>query len=134
MDEGSDFEVSTRVRFTLDFDGNGEMNLLALPDVQQAFAERVKEVFQADDTLKDYVTGDLNFRFDGRRCCLAYTFSCFDENEAEAESFSQYCVRGVQKELEAFGCKLTGIDCTAEEIGYGMAGSAGGCCVRPQTE
>jgi len=46
---------------------------------------------------------------------LEYTFSCHDENEAEAESFSAYCVRCVQKELEGFGCKIRKIDCKAEE-------------------
>lgn len=55
------------------------------------------------------------FRFDGRTVQLEYTFSCFDESEAEAESFSAYCVRCVRKELEAFGCKLGKIECKAEE-------------------
>lgn len=115
MDDGLDYDVTTMVKFRLDFDGNGEMNLLALPDVQRAFASHVQKVFQANDTLRDYVTSDLDFSFDGRHCGLKYTFSCFDENEAEAESFSQYCVRKVQKELESFGCKLLDINCTTEE-------------------
>ena len=38
-----------------------------------------------------------------------------DENEAEAESFSAYCVRGIQDKLEEFGCKIRKIDCVAEE-------------------
>lgn len=115
MDEGMDYEVQTKVRFHLGFDGEGEMNLLALPDIQQAFANHVKEVYEQDDTLSGYIQSELTFSFDRRWVDLEYTFVCHDENEAEAESFSEYCVRGVQKELEQFGCKLMGIDCTAEE-------------------
>ena len=86
MDTGKDYDVRTRVSFKLDFDGSGELNLLALPDVQRAFAGHVQNVFQQDDTLGSYVQGDLTFQFDGRRV-----------------------------DLESFGCKLTGIHCTAEE-------------------
>ena len=78
--------------------------------------QHVKKVYEKDDTLgSGYVSSDLNFHFDGRMVQLEYTFSCHDENEAEAESFSDYCVRGVKKELEGFGCKIRKIDCKAGE-------------------
>ena len=115
MDDGNDYNVQTKLRFHLDFDGEGEFNLLMLPTVQQEFVKHVKRVFEADDTLRDYISGNLDFRFDGRWINLAYTFSCHDENEEEAESFSAYCVRHVQKRLEEFGCRLTQTKCTAEE-------------------
>ena len=116
MDDGMDYDVQTKVSFRLDFDGSGEFNLLMLPDIQKQFVQHVKKVYEQDDTLgNDYISSDLNFRFDGRTVQLEYTFSCFDESEAEAESFSAYCVRCVRKELEAFGCKLGKIECKAEE-------------------
>ena len=116
MDDGMDYEVQTKVTFRLDFDGSGEFNALLLPDVQKQFVQHVKEVYERDDTLGNgYISSDLNFQFDGRTVQLEYTFSCHDENEAEAESFSAYCVRCVQKELEEFGCKIKKIDCKAEE-------------------
>ena len=116
MDDGMDYNVQTKVSFRLDFDGSGEFNMLLLPDVQKQFAQHVKEVYQRDDTLGNgYISSDLNFKFDGRMVRLEYTFTCHDENEAEAESFSTYCVRCVQKELESFGCKVRRIDCKAEE-------------------
>ena len=116
MDDGMDYDVQTKVRFRLDFDGSGEFNTLLLPDVQKQFVQHVKEVYQRDDTLGNgYISSDLNFQFDGRTVTLEYTFTCHDENKAEAESFSTYCVRCVQKELESFGCKVRRIDCKAEE-------------------
>ena len=116
MDDGMDYDVQTKVRFRLDFDGTGESNILLLPDIQKQFVQHVKEVFEQDATLgSGYVSSDLNFHFDGRTVQLEYTFSCHDENEAEAESFSKYCVRGVQEELEEFGCKIRKIECKAEE-------------------
>lgn len=116
MDDGMDYDVQTKISFQLDFDGSGEFNMLLLPDVQKQFAQHVKEVYEQDDTLgSGYISSDLNFQFDGRMVQLEYTFSCHDENEAEAESFSAYCVREVQKELEGFGCKIRKIDCKAGE-------------------
>ena len=116
MDDGMDYDIQTTVYFRLDFDGSGEFNTLLLPDVQKQFVQHVKEVYEQDDTLGNgYVSSDLNFRFDGRMVQLEYTFSCHDENEAEAESFSAYCVRCVQEALEGFGCKIRKIDCKAEE-------------------
>lgn len=117
MDDGMDYEVQTKVTFRLDFGGSGEFNTLLLPDIQKQFVQHVKEVYERDDTLgNSFISSDLNFHFDGRNVQLEYTFSCCDENEAEAESFSAYCVRCVQKKLEAFGCKVKKIDCKAEEV------------------
>ena len=115
MDTGTDYDVRTKVSFKLDFDGGGELNLLALPDVQRAFAGHVQNVFQQDDTLGSHIRGDLTFRCDGRHVDLEYTFTCHDESREEAESFSDYCVKSVRKDLESFGCKLLQTRCTAEE-------------------
>ena len=116
MDDGMDYNVQTKVKFRLDFDGSGEFNTLLLPDVQKQFVQHVKEVYEQDDTLGNgYVSSDLNFHFDGRMVQLEYVFPCHDENEAEAESFSAYCVQCVQEALEEFGCKIRKIDCKAEE-------------------
>ena len=98
MDTSADYAVRTKVTFLLNFDGSGEVNILALPDVQRAFAD-----------------GDLTFQFDGRRAEVEYTFSCYDESQEEAESFSEYCVKSVREDLEAFGCKLGQIHCAADE-------------------
>ena len=115
MDAGMDYDVQTKVSFRLDFDGSGEFNML-LPDVQKQFVQHVKEVYEQDNTLgSGYISSDLNFQFDGRTVKLEYTFTCHDENKAEAESFSAYCVCCAQKELEEFGCKVQKIDCKAEE-------------------
>lgn len=115
MDEGMDYEVLTKVKFLLTFDGSGDFNMLLLPDIQKQFVQHVKEVYEQDDTLGNgYISSDLDFQFDGRTAWLEYTFSCHDENETEAESFSTYCVQCVRKELEAFGCKIKKIDCKAE--------------------
>ena len=114
VDDGMDYDVQTKVSFRLDFDGSGEFNMLLLPNIQEQFTQHVKKVFEQDEMI-GYISSDLNFQFDGRMVQLEYTFSCHDENEAEAESFSTYCVRGVQKELEGFGCKIRKIDCKAGE-------------------
>ena len=114
MDDGKDYDVQTKVSFQLDFDGSGEFNTLLLSDIQKQFAQHVKEVFSRDE-MEGYISSDLDFHFDGRTARLEYTFSCHDENAAEAESFSAYCVQCVQKELEEFGCKVGKIRCQAEE-------------------
>lgn len=110
----TDYSVKTRVSFCLTFDDQ-EFNALLLKDVQEAFAKYVKEVYERDDTLREYIDGDLNFHFDNRTVQLEYDFGCCDESRAEAESFSEYCVRCVKKELEEFGCQLKRVTCHAEE-------------------
>ena len=116
MDDGKDYDVQTKVSFRLDFDGSGEFNMLLLPDIQKQFAQRVTAVYERDDVLGGgYIASDLNFRFDGRMVQLKYTFCCHDENEAEAESFSAFCVRGIRKQLEELGCRVEKIDCKAVE-------------------
>lgn len=115
MDDGLDYDVATKITFWLNFMGGSDLNDFAYPAVYRAFTDHVKEVFLADDILKNYITSNLDFHFDGRKCCLEYTFSCHDESEAEAESFSEYCVQRVQEELEKFGCRLSRINCSAQE-------------------
>jgi len=65
--------------------------------------------------MGSYISSDLDFCFNDQMGWVYYSFSCHDENEAEAESFSDYCVRSVQEKLEAFGCKIGKIDCKAVE-------------------
>lgn len=115
MEDGMDFDVLTMVGFRLGFDGGGEMNPLSLPKIQQGFVNHVKEVFKQNNTLWDNISGNLHFQFDGTHVTLEYMFCCHDEDAAEAESFSAYCVREVQKELEAFGCKIGSTFCEAAE-------------------
>lgn len=116
VDEMKDYDVHTKVKFWLDFDSSGEFNMLLLPEIQKQFVQHVKEVYEQDETLgESYISSDLDFHLEGRMVQLEYTFSCHDENEAEAESFSAYCVRGIQDKLEEFGCKIRKIDCVAEE-------------------
>lgn len=113
-DEMRDYSVDTKVYFLLTFN-SPEFNSLILRDVQSAFAAHVKAVFEKDETLREYISGDLDFWCQGRKVDLHYKFECHDENSAEAESFSRYCVNGVRRSLESFGCQITGIDCKAEE-------------------
>lgn len=110
-----DYDVLTKISFVLDFDGSGEFNMLLFPNVHQQFTEHVRKVYEQDETLRDYISSDLSFRFENRWVWLEYTFSCHDENKAEAESFSAYCVREVQKQLEEFGCKVKQVRCSATE-------------------
>ncbi len=114
-DDMRDYSVDTKVFFQLTLN-SPEFNSLIMRDVQNAFAAHVKSVFEKDETLREYVSGDLNFWFQGKQIELHYKFECHDESEAEAESFSRYCVHGVKRELEAFGCKVTEIDCKAGEM------------------
>ena len=110
----ADYSVKTQVSFQLTFDDR-EFNVLLLKDVQRAFVQHVKDVYERDDTLREYIDGDLNFQCDNRTVQLEYDFCCCDESKAEAESFSEYCVRCVKKELEEFGCQVKRVTCRAEE-------------------
>ena len=118
-----DYDVQTKVSFLLTFNST-EFNSLILRDVQNAFAAHVKAVFEEDETLREYVSGDLDFWCQGHKVDLHYKFECHDESKTEAESFSRYCVNEARKKLEVFGCRITGIECKAEEAVSGPGESA----------
>ena len=74
-------------------------------------------MIEEDPTLPQYIDGDLTFRFlSDYKVLLKYQFSCNDENEAEAESFSRSCVEDIRMELEEKGYRIERISCTAEEM------------------
>ena len=50
---------------------------------------------------------------------VAYEFSCYDENEQEAEGFSNYCVKGVRSKLEELGYRMECISSKAEDMDMG---------------
>ena len=76
--------------------------------------------FVSDESLKSYITSDLTLRFlDGYKVRVEYEFSCYDENEQEAEGFSNYCVKGVQSRLEKLGYRMECVSSKAEEMDMG---------------
>ena len=115
MDEGKDYNVHTDVRIRLNFDGTGEMNILAMPAVQSSFADQVASLFRDDRTLSEHVSGNLDFAFDGRNARIQYTFSCHDDSPAEAESFSRFCLNHIKNRLQGFKCRVQSVTCHAEE-------------------
>ena len=50
---------------------------------------------------------------------MEYEFSCYDDNEQEAEGFSNYCVKEVQSGLEELGYRMESISSKAEEMDMG---------------
>lgn len=61
------------------------------------------------------ISGDLDFTFTGYKVNLEYVFTCHDENEAEAESFSEYCLNYVRDEFEKLGYCIEKISCEVQE-------------------
>ena len=47
---------------------------------------------------------------------VEYAFSCYDENEAEAESFSNYCLQNIRQGLEEQGYTMEKVTCEASEM------------------
>jgi len=133
MDNEKDFDVQTKIRFLLDFDGPGDLHTLP-PDTQKQFTRHVKKVYEQDDTLGGFTASGLYFHFDGRTAQLEYIFSCHDETRAKAESFSACCVRRVQSRLEGFGCKLKEIDCKAVEADMSWLAGVKGAAFGPEKE
>lgn len=110
-----DYEVRTKVLLDCGFDDR-ECNCLMFDGMKNEMVERIRAVFEHDKTLSDYITSDLNFTFSGYNVELGYTFSCNDENEAEAESFSAYCLRSIEGKLQEQGFRVKNITSKAEEM------------------
>lgn len=113
----TDYDVNVKVGIKLFLD-SPDFDASVLSVVQQAFANDVTEVFRNDETLYSYVQGDLHFKpeeTDGTLITLSYRILCHNENEEEAESWAEYMFNDVKDQVEALGCKVTSISCSAEE-------------------
>lgn len=113
-----DYEVKTAVLLDTGFDDR-ECNYLMFEGIKKKIVDNIKSVFEHDKTLSEYITSNLNFRFSGYKVELEYTFSCNDENEAEAESFSAYCLRNIEEKLQEQGLSVKKITCKADEMDMG---------------
>ena len=111
-----DYNVKTRVILNTNFN-TSECNDLIYESAKPHIIEDIKSVIEEDPTLPQYIDGNLTFCFlCDYRVLLKYQFSCNDDNEAEAESFSKSCVEDIREELEGKGYRIERISCTAEEM------------------
>ena len=111
-----DYNVKTRILLNTNFN-TSEFNDLMYESTKPHIIEDIKSVIEEDPTLPQYIDGDLTFCFlSNYKVQLKYQFSCNDENEAEAESFSKSCVEDIRRELEGKGYRIEKISCTAEEM------------------
>ena len=95
-----DYEVKTAVLFHTGFN-DGECNRLMFEGMKEKIVEDIRSAFEKDVTLSPNITSNLDFTFSGYKVKVEYTFSCHDENEAEAERFSNYCLQNIRQGLEA---------------------------------
>lgn len=110
-----DYEVKTSVVFHTGFDDR-ECNCLMLDGMKKKIVEEIKAGFESDRTLRENITSDLAFSFQGYKAKVEYTFSCNDENEAEAESFSAYCLQNIKEKLQEQGYCIKQVTCKASEM------------------
>lgn len=113
-----DYEVNTSVRFTTGFDDR-ECNSLMFESMKDKIVKDITMAFGKNQVLSEYISSDLNFTFSGYKVKVEYTFSCHDENKAEAESFSSYCLKNIQDRLQEDGYTIEKIVCSASEMDMG---------------
>lgn len=110
-----DYEVNTTVLFNTGFDDK-EFNFLMFDSMKDKIVNDIREAFEEDKTLSENINGNLNFKFSGYKVMVEYTFLCHDENESEAESFSNYCLRYIRDRLQEQGYTIEKVDCEASEM------------------
>lgn len=114
-----DYTVNTAITFHTGFDDR-ECNCLMYEGMKGKIKNDIQTAFLNDERLKGYITSDLTLRFlDGYKVRVEYEFSCYDENEQEAEGYSNYCVKGVQSKLEELGYHMECISSKAEDMDMG---------------
>lgn len=111
----TDYDVKVQVILHSGFDGK-EFNDLMYETMKAQLMENVKSLFEKEDALSSYVSGELKFQFfGGHRVRLTYTFSCHDENPAEAEGFAHFCLESIREKLEGYGYRLGEMSFQTEE-------------------
>ena len=113
-----DYEVNTAVIFNTGFD-DMECNRLMFEGMKEKIVDDIRRAFEKDKKLSENITSDLDFTFSGYKVKVGYTFSCHDENEAEAESFSNYCLQNIRQELQEQGYTMENVACEASEMDMG---------------
>ena len=114
-----DYTVNTAITFHIGFDDR-ECNRLMYEGMKEKIKNDIQTAFLNEESLNGYITSDLTLRFlDGYKVRVEYEFSCYDDNEQEAEGFSNYCVKEVQSGLEELGYRMESISSKAEEMDMG---------------
>ena len=114
-----DYTVNTAITFHTGFDDR-ECNCLMYEGMKEKIKNDIQTAFLNDERLKGYITSDLTLRFlDSYKVRVENEFSCYDENEQEAEGYSNYCVKGVQSKLEELGYHMGCISSKAEDMDMG---------------
>ena len=114
-----DYNVKTKVLLEIDFNTE-EFNVLMYESAKPYIIDDIKSIIKEDTILSRYIDGDLTFCFESHyKILLKYCFSCNDENETEAESFSRSCVEDIRSRLEDKGITIKKISCKAEEMDMG---------------
>ena len=110
-----DYEVNTAVLFHTGF-ADGECNRLMFEGMKEKIVNDIRSAFEKDSTLSQNITSNLDFTFSGYKVKVEYTFSCHDENEAEAESFSNYCLQNIREGLQEKGYTMEKVTCEASKM------------------
>ena len=113
-----DYDVNTAVLLNTGFDDR-ECNYLMFDGMKEKIVNDIKEVFEKDKTLSEYINSNLDLTFLGYVVKVEYNFTCHDENEAEAESFSNYCLQNIREALQERGYTIEKVTCTASEMDMG---------------
>ena len=113
-----DYKVNTAVLFNTGFDDR-ECNRLMFERMKGKIVNDISRAFEKDKTLSEYINSNLDFTFTGYKVRVEYTFVCYDENEAEAESFSNYCLQSIRHGLQEQGYTMENVTCKASEMDMG---------------
>lgn len=96
---------------------DGECNCLMYRGTKEKIEHDIQTTLLNDESLKGYITNDLTLRLlDGYRVRIEYELSCYDDSEQKAGGLSDYCVEGVQSELEKLKYRMESTGSEAEEM------------------
>ena len=113
-----DYEMNTAMLFNTGFDDR-ECNRQMFEEMKGKIVNDISRAFQKDKTLSEYITSNLDFKFTGYKIRVDYTFVCHDENEAEAESFSNYYLQSVRHGLQEQRYTMENLICKASDMDMG---------------
>ena len=69
-------------------------------------AQKTEEIQMSGEHLSHPEWEGEEVGLDVYKVRVEYEFSCYDENEQEAEGFCNYCIKGVQSRLEELGYRM----------------------------
>lgn len=96
-----DYAVKVKLKMHVEKGINDNWQTITKKRKEMRIAEHIKNIFEEDGMLSQYITGNLEFLFyKTRKFTVKFQFDCATRSKQEAEKFVRSCIDNIREYLE----------------------------------